>query len=128
FQKDGALAVDSTKLSSALSANPDGVQRLLMGTTSAPGVMASVSSGIDGFNDATQGVLALAQSGTSQTITDLQKNETAVQAQIDATIANYRQQFIALDTIMSNLTATGNYLTQQFNAMSSSSSSSGSKG
>lgn len=121
FQKDGSLAVDATKLSAALGSNAAGVGRLFIGSTAAPGVMAGLSSAIDDFNS-TQGTLYLAQNGATTAIARLQKNEASLQANIDAEIANYRQQFQSLDVVMSNLKATSNYLTQQFASTTTTSS------
>jgi flagellar hook-associated protein 2 len=39
---------------------------------------------------------------------------TTVTASIQNTIDRYKQQFVQLDTMMSKLGSTGNYLTQQF--------------
>jgi flagellar hook-associated protein 2 len=120
FQKDGSLAVDSAKLSAAVSSNAAGVGRLFIGSTAAPGLMAALSSSIDDFNS-DQGTLHLAQSGATDAITQLQKNETSMQDRVDAEIAIYRQQFQSLDVVMSNLKATSNYLTQQFASTTTSS-------
>jgi len=41
---------------------------------------------------------------------------------VDATVDRYRKQFNQLDVLINNLNNTKNYLTQQFEAMSGSSS------
>jgi flagellar hook-associated protein 2 len=44
-----------------------------------------------------------------------------MQTRVDATVAMYRTQFQQLDVMMSSMTSTSNYLTQQFAAMTASS-------
>jgi flagellar hook-associated protein 2 len=125
FQKDGTLAVDDTKLSAALSANPTGLTRLFAGNDSSDtaGLGRVFSSLIDRFTadplgDDQDGLLAIAMSGAKKSISSLSDQMQRTQDRIDATMAQYRKQFQALDLIMSNMTATSSYLSAQFSALS----------
>lgn len=122
FQKDGTIAVDDTKLTKALNDNPAAVSQLFGGDGTTGGVARSIASTIDGFN-ATNGSLKSAQDGLTQTLKDLSTQYTDEQDRINETIARYRTQFTNLDLMVSQMNSTSSYLTQQFNALNSSSSS-----
>lgn len=113
FQTDGTLAVNTTKLDAALAASSGGVSNLLAGTTAAPGVAKQLATAIDGFN-ATDGLFKAATDGASTGLRRLASDIDDMQERIDAKLARYRAQFQELDRIMSGMTSTSNYLTQQF--------------
>ncbi|RSZ47276.1 MULTISPECIES: flagellar filament capping protein FliD [unclassified Variovorax] len=120
FQKDGTLAVDSDKLDKALAGNLKGVANLF---SSATGSTAGYGKQIDALvDDVTKGSLKVASDGVTATIKELDTQYDAMQLRVDATVARYRAQFNQLDVLMSKLNSTKTYLTQQFAAMSSSSS------
>lgn len=129
FQKDGTLAVNDTKLSAALSANPTGVTRLFAGNDSsdATGFADSFSSAIDRLiadkdGEDQDGTLTVAMTGGTRQLGALDKQAGKAQDRIDATMAQYRTQFQQLDLFMSNMTATSTYLSQQFSALTTSKS------
>ncbi|MBO9649276.1 MAG: flagellar filament capping protein FliD [Variovorax sp.] len=122
FQKDGTLLVDSTKLSASLDSNLEGVSKLFASATgSTSGYGKQLDSLIDGFTKS-GGSLAVATDGVTATIKDLDTQYNAMQARVDATMDRYRTQFTALDVLISSMKSTQTYLTQQFDAMNSSSS------
>lgn len=117
FQKDGTLAVDSTKLSKALDTNLEGVSKLFASdATSTAGYGKQISSIVDDLNK-TGGSLKVATDGVTATIKQLDVQYAAMQTRVDATMDRYRTQFTALDVLVSSMNSTMNYLTQQFNAM-----------
>jgi len=127
FQKDGTLAIDSTKLNTALSTNLDGVSKLFAsadGSTAGYGKqLSTLVSGMTG----TDGVLKVATDGVNTTLKQLDTEYTAMSARVDDTVARYRTQFQQLDVLMSTMNSTMSYLTQQFDAINGTSSSSSSK-
>ena len=121
FEKDGTLAIKTSTLDAALSANPMGVARLFTGGTSplstgiAPGFASVIDSlAADKEGESLDGLLTLAMSGARKSIALLDKDAARVQDRIDAKIEIYRTQFRQLDMVMSSMSATSNYLTQQF--------------
>jgi flagellar hook-associated protein 2 len=114
FQKDGSLAIDSTKLTAALGSKMGGVANLFSGGTGGYGTR--MSSLLSGYTD-TNGVLTAATKGINTTLDSLSKQYTATSARIDATVARYKAQFTQLDMMMSKMNSTTSYLTQQFDAM-----------
>jgi flagellar hook-associated protein 2 len=129
FQKDGTLALNDTQLSAALSANPTGVTRLFAGNDSsdATGFADNFSSAIDRLiadkdGEDQDGTITAAMNGGSRQLAALDKQAGQTQDRIDATMAQYRTQFQQLDLLMSNMTATSNYLSQQLSALAPSKS------
>ena len=118
FQKDGKLALDSTKLSAALDNKMAGVAQLFSGTASAYGT--KMAALITSYTDTTGGVLTAATKGISSTLDMLGKQYTAMSARVDATVARYKAQFTQLDGMMSRMNQTSSYLTQQFDAINNS--------
>jgi len=121
FTKDGTLQVDSTKLANALNNDLDGVTKLFSGVNGSGGYGRQMASLISGFSG-THGSLTAAQNGVNSTLKSLDKQFSDTQARIDATMARYQTQFSQLDTLVSSMKQTGNYLTQQFASMSGTSS------
>ena len=117
FQKDGTLAIDSTKLDKAFSTDVEGVSRLFAGTT---GGSTGFGKQIDALvTDLTGagGSLKAASDGVTKTIKELDEQYDQVQARVDASVARYRTQFTQLDVLISSMNNTMTYLTQQFEAM-----------
>ncbi|KAE9787490.1 flagellar filament capping protein FliD, partial [Escherichia coli] len=66
------------------------------------------------------GIIDVAQDNINATLKKLTKQYLAVSNSIDDTVARYKAQFTQLDSMMSKLNSTSNYLGQQFTAMSNS--------
>ena len=115
--KDGSLSLNTTKLNKAISADFTGVANLVAsaGTTYETALKAIVG---------TDGLITTATKSANATITDLTKRQTAISARLTKIEAQYRAQFTALDNVVAKLKTTGSYLTQQFNSLTSSNSSS----
>lgn len=122
FQKDGTLALDTGKLKTALAADAGAVAELFAGNGTTGGVGKQVSSLLDGFTKS-NGMISAATSGIQTTLKSLDSQYTATASRVEATVARYKAQFTQLDMLVSRMTSTANYLTQQFANMSSSNSS-----
>lgn len=106
LQKDGSLAVDSSKLTKAISDNLAGVANLV----------AAYGSIFKGATDAlvgTNGSLAARTEGLNASIKGLGKQSEAISSRLAQIEARYRKQFTALDTAISGMTKTSNFLAQQ---------------
>lgn len=114
-QKDGTLKVDDTKLESALNGNFDSVARLF--GTSETGVAARLynqvtarladGAGIDQRNDTLQAEQRA-----------LQKKSADINTRMQIVQQAYLKQFTRLDTLLSSLSSTSAYLSQQIDALS----------
>lgn len=113
-QKDGTLKVDSTKLDSALANHFDGVAKLF--GTKDTGVAARLydqissrladGAGIDTRNDSLQAEQRA-----------LEKKAADINARMVTVQQAYLKQFTRLDTLLSSLSSTSAYLSQQIEAL-----------
>ncbi|CAG2154527.1 Flagellar hook-associated protein 2 [Cupriavidus yeoncheonensis] len=122
FQTDGTIQLDSSKLKDALNANPTGVAALFGSTDGKSGYGNQINNLVSTLTSS-NGALTSATNGITQTLRDLGTQYAAQQDLVNATIANYKAQFTQLDMIMAQMKNTSTYLTQQFSAMTNSSSS-----
>lgn len=118
----GNLKIDSDKLKKALSDNPDAVQQYFIGDGKTTGLATQMSKSLDTMlstSAGNTGVIQNAKDGINKTIKSLEKRYDSMEASIEATMARYKTQFTNLDVMMTKMTNTANYLTQQFTKSSS---------
>ena len=118
FQRDGTLTLDSTKLNAAFSANQSAVSELFAGKGGNTGFGSQVAALVAGFTDVT-GILGIAKTGVNSTLKSLDLQFAAGQTRVNATVARYRAQFSQLDLMISRMSSTATYLTQQFGTAAS---------
>lgn len=105
-QKDGTLLVDSSKLTKAISSDLTGVANLVSAYGSA------VKKATDALVG-TKGTLAARTEGLNASIQSLTKQSDALSERLTLIEARYRKQFSSLDTVISGMTTTSTFLTQQ---------------
>lgn len=114
----GVASIDNTKLAAALKADPQAVQKLfsLAGGNAGKAANAQLTAltGTGGFQ-------ARIDSLNSQLRT-ISKQQTSMQARLDASKKNLLAQFSSLDSMVSKFNNVSTYLTQNFAAASSSKS------
>ena len=115
----GKLSLDTTALSQALTKDPTGVQNVLGGTGGVGNAVQTLTTNML----ETGGLFSNADDSLNQTLKDLQSQYTETSNRISADIANYRQQFTALDSMVAQMNSLSTYLTQQLSGISASSSS-----
>lgn len=113
---DGTLKVDDTKLTSALANRLGDVATIFSGTNGVATRLDTQLTDMLGAN----GLFQNTQKTFDKQLADLTKQQTALDTRMTKLEANYRAQFTALDTIVAQLKSTGNFLTQQLSALSSS--------
>ncbi|SBT04674.1 Flagellar hook-associated 2 domain protein [Candidatus Propionivibrio aalborgensis] len=106
LKKDGTLAVDSSKLSSLISSDINGVANLVAAYGSA---FKTTTDGLIG----TGGTLSARTDGLNASIKSITQQEEVVAKRLTQIEARYRRQFTALDTLISGLSQTSSFLTQQ---------------
>jgi flagellar hook-associated protein 2 len=120
FQQDGSLAVDTTKLQTALDFNSSSVTSLLASDGSSPSSLKGIATQV---NDYLTSVLGDTGSITSRTdgLNSSIKQMTDRQADLENRMtlieARYRAQFTALDTMLASMNTTSTFLTQQLAAL-----------
>ncbi|MFY0476478.1 flagellar filament capping protein FliD [Achromobacter marplatensis] len=110
------LKLDTTKLTKALTENPADVAKLLTGEN---GLAKNIDAALKDVLGST-GSLKTRKDGLAKTITALDAQKARAKASSDAEIERMRTQFVALDTFYMKMQSTGNYLTQQFEALNKS--------
>lgn len=114
---NGKLTVDSDKLNKALNEKSTSVVNFLSGDGKTTGFATQASNLLESMLSS-EGSVQKAEDGINSTLKRLSTQYDQVNTQITATMARYKSQFTSLSTLVSSLTQTGNYLTQQFSAMS----------
>jgi len=111
-QRDGSLAIDSTKLSAALNDPTRDMSALFASSGTNKGFASQIDAAV-GRILSPVGTLPTHTNSFNASIKDLDKQRTALNVRLAATEQRYRDQFAALDKTISSMTTTSNYLTQQ---------------
>lgn len=114
IQKDGLLAVDSSKLESVINSSFSDVEKTLGAFGKA------FSDTLEQAVGAT-GLIANRVEGINRSVRLLKADQERLEFRLDAIEKRYRAQFTALDTLVSSLQTTGSYLTQQLASLNNNS-------
>lgn len=112
IQSGGKLALDASKLQKAIDTNFDGVVSVLTAYGSA---FESKTTQMT----ATSGMLTGKTDSLNSFLRDISNRRTALEQRMEMIEKRYRAQFTALDTLVSSMKTTSNYLSQQLAALSS---------
>lgn len=113
--KTGKLELDSEKLKKAIDEKPAQVANFFAGNGTDTGMATEIHNEIQNYIKA-GGVLENATKSINTNLDRLNTQITRVTDSIQNTIDRYKQQFVQLDTMMSKLNGTSNYLNQQFSS------------
>lgn len=116
---DGTLTVNSGTLNTALQSNPSAVQNLFAGTNGYATVLNNV---LDSFTSG-NGIITSRTNSIQKQLTNLTQESADLTARMNTYATQLRQQYTALDTLMSSLNNTSSYLTTQLDALIGSNSS-----
>lgn len=105
-QKDGTLAINDTKLKTALENNFDAVGSFFTGES---GLMNRLNNRVEGFNQA-GGILAQRVSGLEATNTDIKAQREKLALRVESMTARLYAQFNAMDTLVAQLSSTSSWL------------------
>ena len=119
----GELTLDSDKLATELKKDPDGIKQMIVGDGKTTGITTTLATSLTSWLSST-GSIQTAKDGVSKTLNNLTEQYNDMNTRINNLIARYKAQFTQLDVTMNSLNSTSTYLTQQFDSMTSSSSSS----
>ena len=111
---NGKLSVDSADLDAAFSANFDAVGALF--ATNQVGVAVKLDALLAPYLDS-DGVLDARTSGLKTSIADIAERREALSERLAALQKRYTREFNALDTLMSQLQGTSNFLNQQLSRL-----------
>lgn len=110
----GQLQLDEDKLRSALTDNLPQVETLFTGEQGLVNRLNTAADAIIGNN----GMIKFATEGAERSAALLDQQFIATQQRIDARMEAYRQQFIALDKTVAQMSSISSYLTQQLAMLS----------
>lgn len=111
--KTGKLEIGSTKLNKAIDEKPTQVANFFAGNGTDTGMATEIHNEIQSYIKA-GGIIENSTKSINTNLDRLNSQITTVTASIQSTIDRYKQQFVQLDTMMSKLSGTGDYLKQQF--------------
>ncbi len=109
FQRDGTLALDQTKLSDAIVSDSNTVAELFSSTDGYATRLDSVVSDLLGLN----GTIATRTTAFEDRISSLEDRQLTLEGRLDRTEARIRAQFTNLDVLMTTMSTTSSFLTQQ---------------
>lgn len=120
-QKDGTLAVNSSKLTAALNDPDKDVASLFTQTTTGnKGVAVRFNDLLESLVG-TDGLISSRTEGINTSIKNVQARAEALNRRLTSIESRYRAQFTALDTLISSMQQTSSFLTQQLANMSTTS-------
>lgn len=106
IDSSGVMSVDSTKFQKAIDTNFSGLQSMIDGYGKA------TYSLITSLTD-TNGVISARTSGLKDSIKLLDNQKELLNTRLEAIEKRYRSRFTSLDTLISGMQSTSNFLTQQ---------------
>jgi len=115
FQKDGTVTLSSSTLSAAVSDDRDAVSDLFANDDQ------GYAFRLDALMDdvlASDGILKAREDGINSSIDSIQDGIERMEVRLQIVESRLRDQFTALDSLVANMTATGNFLTQQLDILS----------
>lgn len=116
---DGTLSIDDDALQAAVSEDPAAVADFFVGTDETDGFATQMAADLDTYLDEDDGLIVSVTDGLSTQLEELEAKYEEKQAFIDSVMDRYTAQFTALDTLIATLDSTADYLTTQFDALSS---------
>lgn len=110
---DGTLVLDAAKFEAALAAEPGKVAAAFTGTG---GLAARLAGVVDSYVGS-EGAFTVRTKRLNDQLKDVSKQRETLDMRMESVAARYRAQFVALDSLMGQMTSTSNYLAQQLSAL-----------
>lgn len=106
---DGTLVLDATKFNEAMATNSAAVIAAFTGEN---GLAAKLNTAVKGYVG-TDGAFTLRTKGLNDQLKDVTRQREALDVRMDAAAKRYQAQFVALDSLMAQMTSTSTALAQQ---------------
>ncbi len=114
---DGTLSQNNSKLDTALENNFDDLVALLAGDDDVGGVMKNFNSMLLGITSTTTGMYATQKNSYESKISSFDLQISQMELRFDKREFSLRSQFTAMESLVSNLNAQGDFLTQQLDIL-----------
>ncbi|NYZ64352.1 flagellar filament capping protein FliD [Luteimonas deserti] len=111
---DGSLVLDAGKFNEAMAANP---AKVIAALTDESGLAAKLNDVVKNYVGP-DGAFTLRDKGLNAQLKDIGRQREALDTRMDAAAKRYRTQFVALDSLMAQMTSTSTALAQQLAALS----------
>lgn len=111
---DGTLVLDATTFDAAMRENAAAVTEAFTGPDGAAARLGAVVAGYVGSH----GAFTTRNEGLNAQIKDVAQRREALDTRMENVARRYQSQFVALDTLMAQMTTTSSYLAQQINMLS----------
>lgn len=118
-QSDGTLSIDNTVLEEAISENMNDLDTLLAGGEGIEGIASMFNTYLEATTDRADGLAASRQASTDRTLKTIETNIIKMESRLEKRESLLRNQFDAMELLISNLNSTGSYLTQQLSLFNS---------
>lgn len=119
LEVDGTLLIDEDTLTSAITDNIDAVSEFFIGTDGTSGFIGQMTDDLDNYLDEDNGLIVAKTDSLATKLEQLEDRYEEKQALIDSEMARWTEEFTQLDTLISSLNSTADYLTTQFDALNS---------
>ncbi|MHC8383792.1 flagellar filament capping protein FliD [Pseudomonas sp. LB3P14] len=119
LEVDGTLLIDEDALTTALEDDIDAVSEFFIGTDDTTGFITQMSTDLDSYLDEDDGLIVAKTDSLASKLEQLEERYEEKQALIDSEMARWTEEFTQLDTLISSLNSTADYLTTQFDALNS---------
>ncbi len=122
----GKLSLDSSKFQAALNANADHVKRFFAGATvtanlsdntDSTGLADGIRNILDTYINTSDGLLESREDRIDEALSDIADDRADILIRMTALEERYTKQFTAMDTLISQLQGTSNFLTNQMDAI-----------
>jgi len=113
FQTDGTIALDETKLSAAIQDDNNNVAELFSSADGYATRLDTVLTDMLGLN----GTIVTRTNAYEDRISNLEDRELTLEGRIERTEMRFRAQFTNLDILMSNMSTTSGFLSQQLDIL-----------
>lgn len=122
--RDGTLSLDSNRLTKAIAADPEGLDKLFGKATALAnndsGVLGTMNKVVNNWTSSVNGILGARKDANAKLQTDITKRLASLENQFNSAYQRYLAQFSALQQLQSSMTNTSNLFTALFSSESNS--------
>lgn len=119
-KKEGTISLDSTKIDKLISNDFQGLETLFLGQSDSEGMNKKFITYLEGMTDSATGLYSSRKNSTDSAIKGIERNIDNMNLRLEKREKSMRAQFEALETLMSSLNSTSNYLSQQISSWNAS--------
>ncbi|SDJ24829.1 flagellar filament capping protein FliD [Pseudomonas abietaniphila] len=116
-ESDGTLSITDAKWDKAVATNAADISSIFTGST---GLLARMTAATDGFAKATTGVMAQRSTTLKDNLTDLAKQQDALNERMDALTKSLSDKYNAMDTLVAQLRQQSDSVLATLNALNKS--------